>query len=116
MARIEAMKRMLVDMENETRTMVSEHWAEIATAARRSQTLYRASQVPLARQALKAAEVAYSNGKVDFMAYIEAQRALLRYQIEEAAARRDLREAVARLEQTVGTSLPTRPAGSGTAP
>jgi outer membrane protein TolC len=108
-ARIEAMKRMLADMENETRSMVHERWADSATAARRVGTLYRDSQVPLARQALKAAETAYSSGKVDFMAYIEAQRTLLRYQLEQEEARRDCRDALARLEQTVGTRLPVAP-------
>jgi outer membrane protein TolC len=107
--RIEAMKRMLADLENETRAMVQERWAELTTAARRAQTLYRDSQIPLARQALTAAEAAYGSGKADFMAYIEAQRTLLRYQLEAEEARRDGREALARLEQTVGASLPVVP-------
>jgi outer membrane protein TolC len=108
-ARVEAMKRMLADLENERRAMVQERWADLATAARRGQALYRDSQIPLARQALQAAETAYSNGKADFMTYIEAQRTLLRYQLEAEEARRDHREALARLEQTVGVSLPVDP-------
>jgi outer membrane protein TolC len=68
--------------------------------------LYRDAQIPLARQALKAAETAYSSGKADFMTTIETQRTLLRYRLEAEEARRDGGEALARLEQTVGASLP----------
>jgi outer membrane protein, heavy metal efflux system len=115
-ARIEAMQQMLADMENETRAMVCERRADSATAARRSQTLYRTSQIPLARQAVKAAEAAYSDGQADFMTYIEALRTLLRYQLEEEAARRDLRDAVARLDQVVGSNVPAQPAEKAPAP
>jgi outer membrane protein TolC len=101
-----AMKGMLAAMENETRAMVKERWADLATATRRGQTLYRASQIPLARQAVQAAETAYSSGKADFMTTIETQRTLLRYRLEAEEARRDGGEALARLEQTVGASLP----------
>jgi outer membrane protein TolC len=108
-ARVGAMQRMLADMENETRAMVHERWADLTTAARRGQVLYRDAQIPLARQALKAAETAYSSGTADFMTTIEAQRTLLRFQLEEQEARRDGRDALARLEQTVGASLPVAP-------
>jgi outer membrane protein TolC len=101
-----AMKGMLAAMENETRAMVKERWADLATATRRGQTLYRDAQIPLARQAVQAAETAYSSGKADFMTTIETQRTLLRYRLEAEEARRDGGEALARLEQTVGASLP----------
>jgi outer membrane protein TolC len=109
-SRLAAMRAMLADQENMTRTDVRAMWSEY-DAARRELLLQRETLLPQARQALASAQAAYRAGRADFAfaVQLKAQRALLQTALATAAAERDLLSALARLDQLAGTPLPRRP-------
>lgn len=104
---VTGLKNTLTTMENEIRLALKQHHVNMTTA-RRAIQLYRHSLLPQARQSLEAAAAGYRAGTVDFLTYIDAERTLLRFQLEEERALRDFRSAVAKLEKRVGQRLPQR--------
>ncbi len=74
-------------------------------AARNLETL-RLKLIPKGRQALEAAKASYSSGRIDFLSLLEAQRTLLNFDIEEAAASLQRNIAIAGLTSLVAGRLP----------
>ena len=67
--------------------------------------LYRDSLLPKAEQALHVAQRAFGAGRSDFLAVIDAQRALLEFQLSHERARTDQGLYAAEIEQLVGSVL-----------
>ena len=101
----DAKRQMLIELENMTRFTVKKHHFGLETA-NRSIALYRTTLLPQARSALQAANTAYQAAQVDFISFLDAQRTLLRFRLEEQRAYRDHRQHLAQLEQAVGQLLP----------
>jgi cobalt-zinc-cadmium efflux system outer membrane protein len=99
--RVGAMEQMLTAMEDKTRLAVKEaHFA--LDRAQRSITLYRDSLLPQAEQSLEAAAAGYRSGQTDFLTFLDAERTLLKFRLEEQRALRDQGVALARLDQLSG--------------
>ena len=101
----DAKRQTLIELENMTRFTVKKHHFGMETA-NRSIALYRTTLLPQARSALQAANTAYQAAQVDFISFLDAQRTLLRFRLEEQRAYRDHRQHLAQLEQAVGQLLP----------
>ena len=67
--------------------------------------LYRDSLLPKAEQALHVAQRAFGAGRSDFLAVIDAQRALLEFQLSHERARTDQGVYAAEIEHLVGSVL-----------
>ena len=106
--RVDAMEQTLTGLENKTQFSVKKHHFGLETA-KRSIALYRNTLLPQARQALDAANTAYQAAQFDFISFVDAQRTLLRFRLEEQRALRDHRHHLAQLEQAVGRVLPKQP-------
>lgn len=63
------------------------------------------THVPLAEQALGAAEIGYQTGKIDFLSLIDSFRAVESVHLEHAAAEAEFEQAFADLERAVGKPL-----------
>ena len=102
----QALQKQLLDMENKLRYGVKEQYFQLDTA-RRNVALYRDSLLKLAENALQVAETEYLAGKIDFLNVLDAQAVWLDYNLIYQAALRDQNQSLARLEQVVGTRIPT---------
>lgn len=102
--KVDAMEQMLEGMESMTRFAVKKHHFGMETA-KRSIALYRNTLLPQAQQALNAVNAAYQTAQVDFLNFLDAQRTLLKFRLEEQRARRAHRQHLAQLEQMVGKML-----------
>lgn len=69
--------------------------------------LYQQGVMPQARQALQAALAAYPVNKLDFDAVLESQAAVFQAQTDEARARADYHQKLARLEALIGAKART---------
>ena len=74
--------------------------------AQRKMNLYRDTLIPMARQSLKASQTAFETGKASFLDILDAERALLEFQLSYERARADRAEQIARLEMLAGRALP----------
>jgi cobalt-zinc-cadmium efflux system outer membrane protein len=92
------------DIENETLSRVNEFFFEVKTGEEQIE-LYRYSLLPQAEQSLKASEVGYLAGKVDFLNLLDAERMLLQLKIAHFKAIADLGKSLAMLERIVGDEL-----------
>jgi outer membrane protein TolC len=96
---------------SEKREKVNRLLAELTRAhfdyrdGRRRIQLYESTLVPKARQALQVVQQEMIAGEASFLDVLDAERALLRFQLELEKARRDVRIAVARLEMLSGRRL-----------
>ena len=106
--KVSAMEQMLVGLENRTRFVVKKHHVGLETA-KRSIALYRNILLPQAQGALEAANTAYQAAQVDFIGFLDTERTLLKFRLEEQRAFRDHRHHLAQLEQAVGQVLPKQP-------
>ena len=95
-------------MEDQTRFRVKQEHFGLDTA-KRSISLYRATLLPQARQALDAVSAGYRSGKTDFLTFLDAERTLLKFRLEEQRALRDFQIHLAKLEQLAGRALPRTP-------
>ncbi len=98
------MQQKLKAVKDQTRFAVKKQYLALDTT-KRSIALYRKSLLPQAKQAVKAAQTAYANNKMDFVGFVDAQRTLLNVQLGEQQALRDYRAALAELERLVGRAL-----------
>ncbi|MHB9069892.1 MAG: TolC family protein [Sedimentisphaerales bacterium] len=73
--------------------------------AQRKFKLYSDVLIPKAQELLLASESAYKSGKVDFLSLIDAQRTLLKYQLDYNRALADSQQKLAELEMLAGTEL-----------
>lgn len=73
--------------------------------AERKINLYGATLLPQARSALNVAQQSYETGKGDFLNLIDAQRALLEFELEEQRALANREQALAEIEMLVGRDI-----------
>ena len=105
--RIEAMQSLLAAMEDQTRFAVKQAHFGLETA-RRSIALYRTSLLPQAQQSLENLDSAYRSGKTDFLNFLDGQRTLLQFRLEEQRAFLEFRLHLTRLDQLAGRALPRK--------
>ncbi len=74
-------------------------------AKRKILDLYKTTVLPQAKLTLKAAMAGYRTDRNDFLDLIEADRALLSYQLEFVRTLVDWKQLLAKLERVVGTEL-----------
>lgn len=94
-----------INLENSLGAALRQLLYECSDADRRIR-LYRDTVLPKAREMLSASETAYQAGAVDFLSLIDAQRALLQFQLEYEQLSADIAKTVAELEMIVGGPLP----------
>ncbi|MDD5135119.1 MAG: TolC family protein, partial [Phycisphaerae bacterium] len=73
--------------------------------SQRKVNLYGDTLVPKAEELLQASEAAYRAGKVDFLSLIDAQRMLLKYQLDYYRASTNNQQKLAELEMLAGIEL-----------
>lgn len=101
---VTAMGKKLADLQNKTRFLVKKAHFQM-DASRRSLELYRSTLLPQAVQAFKAAETGYKNGKTGFITYLDAQRTLLKFKLEEKRALRNYHKSLVELDRLAGRKL-----------
>ena len=91
-------------LENATRFRIRDLVARIE-ATERIVELYTTTVLPQARQMLKAANAGYRTDRTDFFDLIDAERALMTYQLEYVRALVDREQQVASLERVSGVEF-----------
>lgn len=91
-------------MENLTRFQVQDLVAQIS-ATEKVVELYITTVLPQARQTLKAANAGYRTNRSNFLDLLNAERALITFQLEYIRSLVDREKQVATLERVVGTEL-----------
>lgn len=102
--KIEASQEGYKNIENETLSRVNELFFEVKTASEEV-NLYKYSLLPQAEQSLKASEIGYLAGKVDFLNLLDSERMLLRIKTGYFKSVADLGKSLAQLERVVGKNL-----------
>jgi cobalt-zinc-cadmium efflux system outer membrane protein len=102
--KIEASQQGYRDIESKTLSLVNELFFEVKTASEEV-NLYKYSLIPQAEQSLKASEVGYLAGKVDFLNLLDSERMLLQIKTGYFKAVADLGKSLAQLERVVGKNL-----------
>ncbi len=102
--RIEASKEGYKNIENKTLSRVNELFFEVKTASEQV-NLYKYSLLPQAEQSLKASEIGYLTGKVDFLNLLDAERMVLLIKTGYFKSVADLGKSLAQLERVVGKNL-----------
>ena len=72
----------------------------------RKARLYGDTLIPKAEELLQASEAAYQGGTVDFLSLIDAQRTLLKFELQHERALTNNRQKLAKLEVLAGAQLP----------
>ncbi|MBS1258938.1 MAG: hypothetical protein MAG551_02002 [Candidatus Scalindua arabica] len=103
-ARLKSSEKAYKNMENMTLFSVKDYHFKVQTAERLV-SLYRDSIIPQAEQSLKAAEIGYQAGQVDFLNLIDSQRVLLDFNLAFYRAVADFGINIAELERVVGVEL-----------
>ena len=91
-------------LENQTRFKIQDLVAQIE-AKRKILDLYTTTVLPQAKLTLKAAIAGYRTDRTDFLDLVEADRALLTYQLEYVRTLVDWKQLLAELERVVGREL-----------
>lgn len=107
-ARLKSSERAYKNMENMTLFGVKDFHFRLQTAERLV-NLYKGSIIPQAEQSLKAAEIGYQAGQVDFLNLIDSQRVLLDFNLAYYRAIADFGINLAGLERVVGVELSKNP-------
>ena len=84
-------------------TMALYHYRD----AGRKLNLYRDTLIPKAHQAMEVAQQAFQTAKADFLALIEAHRALLEFQLAVAQAQAEQGKRYAELQMLTGAAIPS---------
>ena len=103
-ARLKSSEKAYKNMENMTLFGVKDFHFKVQTAERLVK-LYRDSIIPQAEQSLRAAEIGYQAGQVDFLNLIDSQRVLLDFNLAFYRAVADFGINIAGLERVVGVEL-----------
>jgi outer membrane protein, heavy metal efflux system len=112
-AEIEATSATARVVERQIRLAVHEAYIRVNAAAQRA-ALLRTTLLPQSEQTLELSRVAYQTDRVDFLALIDNQRALLDAQLSYYRALSDRELALADLARAVGTEIPAlQPAVEG---
>ena len=107
-ARLKSSERAYKNMENMTLFGVKDFHFKVQTAERLVK-LYRDSIIPQAQQSLKAAEIGYQSGQVDFLNLIDSQRVLLDFNLAYYRSVADFGINLAGLERVIGIELSSKP-------
>ncbi|GJL63797.1 MAG: cytochrome c [Nitrospirales bacterium] len=91
-------------LENFTKFQIKDLVAQIQ-AIDQIVTLFHSTVLPQAKQTLQAANAGYRTDRTDFLDLIDAERALLNYQLDYFRALADREQQLAHLEQVVGKEL-----------
>jgi len=91
-------------LENLTRFQIQDFLAKIE-AKEKVLKLFTTTVLPQAKHTLKAAIAGYRTDRTDFLDLIEADRALLTYQLEYVRALVEWKQLLAKLERIVGAEL-----------
>ena len=102
--RLKASQENYRNLENETLSRLNEMFFEVKTAQEQVE-LYQYSLLPQAEQSLKASEVGYLAGKVDFLNLLDSERMVLQIKIGYFKAISDWGKSFAQLERVVGKEL-----------
>lgn len=103
-AEIEAARARRRVVENQVRLAVQEAYIRVRTAEQRA-ALLRTTIIPQSEQTFEVSRVAYQTDRVDFLAILDNQRALLDAQLGYYRALNDFEQAVADLERAVGIDI-----------
>lgn len=104
-ARLAAADRRAASREQDIEAGLKRALFDYRDGERRMQ-LYGGTLVPKARQSLAVTETAYRSGEADFSDLIDAQRALLEFQLAHERAAADRGHARARIDALLGAPLP----------
>ncbi|MFQ5965145.1 MAG: TolC family protein [Candidatus Scalinduaceae bacterium] len=107
-ARLKSSEKAYRNMENMTLFGVKDLHFKVQTEERLVK-LYRDSIIPQAEQSLKAAEIGYQAGQIDFLSLIDSQRVLLNFKLANYRAIADFGINIAELEKVVGIELSKKP-------
>lgn len=91
-------------LENLTRFQIKDLVSQIQ-ATQQVLILFSSTVLPQAKQTLKAAHAGYRTDRTDFLDLIDAERALINYQLEYVRALVDREHQVAKLQRVVGRDL-----------
>jgi outer membrane protein TolC len=94
------------DIENKILSRVFEVLYDIEDSQRKTH-LYGDFLVSKAEELVQASETAYKAGTIDFLSLIDAQRMLLKYELDYERAVTNNQQKLAELEMLVGTELPS---------
>ncbi|MDK1030656.1 MAG: TolC family protein [Planctomycetia bacterium] len=83
---------------------VQDLWLRV-DAARRLESLLRTTIIPQAEQTLKVSMTGYQAGELDFLTLVDNWRRLLKFRLDHYRAKSDFEQAIARLEEAVGSNL-----------
>ncbi len=86
---------------------------EFRDADRRA-ALFRGSLIPKGEESVQTLDTAYQSGDEGFLDLIDAERALLEFQLQAARAEADRAQALAAIERITGVSLKPSEAGAAT--
>ncbi len=103
-AKLKASQDSYKNVQNETLSRVNELFFEVETVSEQV-NLYKYSLLPQAEQSLKASEVGYLTGKVDFLNLLDAERMVLLIRIGYFKTIADLGKSLAQLERVIGKDL-----------
>ncbi len=107
-ARLKSSEKAYRNIENMTLFGVKDFHFKVQTAERLVK-LYRDSIIPQAEQSLKAAEIGYQAGQVDFLNLIDSQRVLLDFNLAYYRSVADFGVNISELERVIGTELLRKP-------
>ncbi|MGR3309918.1 MAG: TolC family protein [Candidatus Brocadiales bacterium] len=103
-ANLEASRKTYKNIENTAFFGIKDSHYRILTAERLME-LYKNSIIPQTEQSLKAAEIGYQTGKVDFLELLDSERVLLTFRLAYYRAVADFEQNFAELERIVGAEL-----------
>ena len=92
-------------LENNLMAEVSQTIYELQNSAKRAR-LYKNVLIPRAQEMLASYDASYRDGSVDFLTLIDAQRTLLRSQLEYQKAVVEYNQSIAQIESIIGRFLP----------
>jgi cobalt-zinc-cadmium efflux system outer membrane protein len=103
-ANVRKIQEQRTDTENKILSRVFEIIYDIEDSQRKTH-LYGDVLVSKAQELVQASETAYKAGTIDFLSLIDAQRMLLKYELEYERAVTDNLQKIAELEMLIGTEL-----------
>ena len=93
-----------VEVENTLLAQAAQVLYDFEDSDRKSR-LYEDTLIPKAEELLQASEAAYQGGTVDFLSLIDAQRTLLKFELQHERAVTDNQQKLAKLEMLAGGEL-----------
>jgi outer membrane protein TolC len=102
--RLEASEEVYANLENETLSRISALYFELETAKQQVE-LYKNTLLPQAEQALKASEIGYLAGNVDFLNLLDSERMVLMIKNGYFRIFSEFGKSLSRMERLVGKDL-----------